>query len=87
MSTTIEAVVDLVARGEIKISAHGYDEMAGDNILVRDVVDGLSQGIVVEDYPEYPKGPCVLVLQRIAMAARFTRCGGSRKVRGAPLWC
>jgi len=30
--------------------------MAEDNILVRNVMAGVSEGVVVEDYPEYPKG-------------------------------
>ncbi len=48
----------------MKISDHGYNEMSEDNILVRDVMAGVSEGVVVEDYPEYPRGPCVLVLQQ-----------------------
>lgn len=64
MSKTIELIKALAARGELKISLHGYEELANDDIRVRDAVAGLPNAIVVEDYPSYPKGPCVLVLQR-----------------------
>ena len=52
----------MVAQGNVRISDHGYDELAEDGILARDVVSALSDGETLEDYPDFPKGPCVLVL-------------------------
>ena len=63
MSQTLEQVRALVARGEVRVSAHGYEELAADQIAVHDVVEGLVAAIVAEDYPAFPKGPCVLVLE------------------------
>lgn len=63
MSTTFDRIRALVQSGDIRISDHGYEEMSDENIMARDVVAGVFDGIVVEDYPTYAKGPCVLVLQ------------------------
>ena len=54
----------LVQKGEVRISAHGYDELAKDGLTAREVVAGVSEALVVEEYPQFAKGPCVLVFQR-----------------------
>ena len=68
MSKTLEQVRALVARGEVRgevrVSLHGYEELAADGVRVHDIIDGLDSAVVVEDYPNYPKGPCVLVLEQ-----------------------
>jgi len=64
MSDTFRRIVELVRGGNIQVSVHGYDEMATDGILAGEAVEGAVVATVVEEYPDYFKGPCTLVLQR-----------------------
>jgi hypothetical protein len=63
LSNTLAQVQALVTRGAIRISDHGYDELAKDDISVNEVLAGVSCAVVVEDYPAAIRGPSVLVLQ------------------------
>ena len=54
----------LISAGEVRISDHGYDGLAEDRLTAREVVAGVQEAVVVEEYPNYPKGPSILVLQR-----------------------
>ena len=60
----LDQILALVARGEVRVSLHGYEELAADNVPVRDIIDGLTSAEAIEEYADYPKGPCVLVLER-----------------------
>ena len=63
-SGTFEKIKRLIAERKILISSHGYDELAEDHILVKDVLNDIDNAVVIEDYPEFGKGPCCLVLQK-----------------------
>ncbi len=63
MSDTLNQINELVAARDILISEHGYDELANDGLTAKEIVEGVKEAVLIEDYPKYPKGPCILVLQ------------------------
>ena len=63
MSKIFKDIIAPIESGSVRISDHGYDELAADGIFVRDLVEKIDQAGLIENYPDYPKGPFVLVLK------------------------
>ena len=63
MSETLIRIKQLLAAGAVRVSEHGYDELANDDLSAREIIYGIKDATLVEDYPDYPKGASVLVLQ------------------------
>ena len=63
MSVTLGKIKQLALSGDVRVSDHGYDELANDGLTAREIVSGVENGVLIGDYPDYPKGASVLVLQ------------------------
>lgn len=85
MSAFVEKVRALILAGNVRISEHGYDKLAEDGLSAREVLGGVPEAILVEEYPEFPKGPCALFLQKDRMEASVHVVWGIPKGHGP--WC
>lgn len=63
MSDLLATIRKLVDEGNFRVSAHGFDELENDDISLVELVANLSGAKWVEEYRDYHKGPCVLVLE------------------------
>ncbi len=84
VSETLERIRRLVEEGNVRISDHGYDELAADDIFAMEVLSGIASAQLVEDYPDFGKGPCVLVLQKDGQARPIHVVWGIPKGRIEP---
>jgi hypothetical protein len=79
MSPLLLRIREMAASGHVRISTHGFEELLDDDISVADILRGLASAEVVEEYPDYHKGPCVLVLQRDSEGAPVHALWGTSK--------
>ena len=62
MSGTLARIQSLVADRAYRVSDHAFVAIVEDDILPLDVIHGLSDATIVEDYPDANRGPTILVL-------------------------
>jgi hypothetical protein len=51
LSETFEQILQIIQRGEVRLSDHGYDELAEDNLSVAEVLESVVGALIIEDYP------------------------------------
>lgn len=84
MSEIFKKILKLIKNKDLVVSNHGYDELSEDNIWLKDLLASAEFGVVVEDYPDYPNGPCVLILQQDSNGAPIHVVWGIPKGRQSP---
>lgn len=62
MTDFLKKIIGLVAKRDVIVSSHGYEELFNDDIQIRDILQNMDSAEGIEYYPEYLKGPCILVL-------------------------
>jgi hypothetical protein len=59
----LERIKTLVAHGDASVSLHGFRELAADDIVYDEIAASIPDAVEVEEYVDFEKGPCGLVLQ------------------------
>jgi hypothetical protein len=83
-SKTFTQIKRLVVNHDVLISSHGYEELAEDGILVKEIIFTVSSAEVLEDYPDFGKDPCCLVLQKDSKAKPIHAVWGISKNTDRP---
>ena len=57
--------IQVQSRAEIlHITRHAQQEMVEEDVSLDDLLETISQGQILEDYPQHKRGACYLVLQQ-----------------------
>lgn len=87
VSATFAKVLDLIEKNSVQISAHGYDELTEDNILIRDVLAGVTDAVTVEVIPIIIEVPACWYCRKMGKVDRSMFSGVFRKaLHSLPCW-
>ena len=64
MEDVFRTILKLIRNNKVRISEHGYQRAYDEDIFIKDIIASVDKSQIVEEYPDYPKGPCVLLLQK-----------------------
>jgi hypothetical protein len=81
MSAFLIRVRALVRSGEVRLSLHGFRELAADDILLDDIVGSIENAVVIEEYPTFAKGRAFSCCNMTAKVDRFMCSGVSQPGR------
>lgn len=59
--TIIKHLKQQAINDNLRISIHGHQEMAEENILYDSVREAIINGTIIENYPAHQRGPCCLL--------------------------
>jgi Domain of unknown function (DUF4258) len=65
VSEFLSLIRNLIASGKSRTSEHGFRELREDAILLAELVETIGSAEVVEEHPDYHKGPCILLLHSV----------------------
>jgi|GEM_PF-5218921 len=86
MSEIFERIRDLVKKGSVRISEHGYDELSVDGLTARELVNGVATGEMLENYRTFERGHAVSFYSTILTDHRYMLFGMLRKNTTRPLY-
>ena len=64
VSRIADRIRQLAAARNVVVSHHAAGRIRARGILLADILGGVAHGEVIEDYPDFHKGPALLMLQR-----------------------
>ena len=53
-------IIEQIRAGLVRFTIHAHQEMAAENFALDDVLEGLTGGQLLENYPEHKRGACAL---------------------------
>ena len=53
-------IIEQIRAGQVRFTIHAHQGMAAENFALDDVLEGLTGGQLLENYPEHKRGACAL---------------------------